>query len=302
MTIAQALKYSTERFKHSNSSSPALDSEVLLGIAIKKGKQFLFTRPEKKLTKKEAGRFLDFVNKRSKGIPVAYLTGQKEFYGLDFYINKHVLVPRPETETLVEVALEKIKSSRSGLKILDVGTGSGCVIIAIAKTASARQKTASSPRARKNGSIRPVMEYYASDTSLEALAAAKQNAKKHGVRINFKIGSLLKPWKNGRFDVIIANLPYLSRINKTIQHEPKQALVAEKKGLALYKGLFGQAALFGHDKRPRLIAIEIDPGQKRQIKKLAADLLPTYAIRFKKDLANKTRLLILSLFHRERHP
>jgi release factor glutamine methyltransferase len=253
---------------------------------------------------------------------MAYLTKEKEFFNLKLIINKNVLIPRPETETLVETVLKKINNSKSRLKILDIGTGSGNIIISLAKalkrtdiarsetTRQSKKKIASSafdgPTEATN------FEFFASDISKRALVVAKRNAKFHKVKIKFKQGSLLVPWKKERFDVIMANLPYGWRAWKNnicaetigLKFEPQSALYTKKQGLELIEKLFQQISHLREvrsDDRatkqslPKYIILEFDPRQKNQIKKLAEKYLPAYECKIIFDLSYQARFLSLSL-------
>jgi len=211
----------------------ALDAEVLLSHTLNKPKSFLYTYPEKKLTQAQVRKYKSLISRRAKHEPVAYITGHKEFYGLDFYVNQHTLIPRPETEALVE----KIIKNKDIHSIADIGTGSGCIAIALAKN-------------------NPKLNIYAIDISSKALTVARKNAKAHKVKnITFKQGNLLEPIKNIKLDAIVANLPYLSEkvYKKNYQHlkyEPKQALYAGKDGLDYYKKLLKQINKLKH--KPQL--------------------------------------------------
>ena len=276
MTITEALKFHD-------------DAAILLSFVLKRDKAFLFTYPEKPLTRKQEQKFRRLVKQRSKGMPVAYLTGKKEFFGLEFFLNRHVLIPRPETEGLVELILGAafVRSQKSGAKILDLGTGSGCIIITLANRLGDPESSSG-------------LRFFASDISKAALKVAQKNAKRHSVEITFKQGDLLKPWlarrslgaggKNQRFDVVVANLPYLAKQTASTKFEPKNALVAKKQGLELIEKLIRQ--IRSHSQiRPFAdsIFLEFDPRQETKIKTLAASLLPGYKIKFFRDLAGLPR-------------
>jgi len=279
--------------KLSGTPSPHLDSDILLSHVIKKPREFLYSHPEKKLTPTQVAKFRKLLSRRSKGEPVAYLTGHKEFYGLDFYVDKNVLVPRPETELLVDEAAEelRIRDQESGFKktaVIDIGTGSGNIIISLAKKL-------------KNCSIK----YFAVDISQKALNVAKKNAIKHKIsgRIKFLHGSLLKPFLNKKLEignwklVILANLPYLSQKqyqqSPSIKFEPKTALVAAENGLALYKKLFQQTKDIACYVPNVTYFLEIDLSQTKSIRRLAKTILPNFNLQIKKDLAGRDRLVVL---------
>lgn len=309
MTIHELIKVAEKKI--TNSTSPALDGEVLLSYVLDKPKEFLLAHPFKKVDPRSEKTYFRLVNKRLLGWPVAYLTKHKEFYNLQLYVDKHVLIPRPETEGLVELIIDTLKSEKRKLKIIDVGTGSGCIIIALAKN------------------LRIKHLYHATDISPQAIKIAKKNAKIYRAKITFGDGNLLEPMRNEKFDVIVANLPYLAKlVDPSTKYEPIGALVAAKKGLKLYEELFQQIAFFsppfkGETKRgshktspsqlsagreggkfslkggekllPRYIFLEIGRDQGRPIKKLAARLLPEYQTKIYKDLHGRTRYALLKL-------
>ena len=312
MTISQALISAIKKLKSKSIKTSALDAEVLLAFVLNKPKAFLYTYPEKNLTQDQLNKFQNFIKRHLKGEPIAYLRGFKEFYGLKFIVNKNVLIPRPETELLAEEVISSLRAPRRGAKqsrdcfvnrpeiksglfprndgytIADIGTGSGCIIIALAKILP----TISDKRL--------AISYYATDISSTALKVAKKNAKIHNVKIKFFQGNLLKPLKNKKIDIIIANLPYepkkqnQSMTAETIglKYEPKIALFAKKNGLYYYEKLLKQ--INGREQKPRLIFCEIDPGQKNSLKNLAKKYLPNYQIEIKKDLAGLNRVFILT--------
>lgn len=320
MTIQKALSIGYRKLKNT-SDSPTLDAEVLFSYALKKPKEHLLVHMNRQVNAKQEKKFLNLIKKRKEGWPVAYLIFEKEFFGLEFYVNKNVLIPRPETETLVEIVVKQINMTyfarprilRSGLKILDLGTGSGCIIISLAKSLSLFPP-----------SLFP-LSYFASDISQKALAVAKKNAKFHKVKVTFKQGDLLKPWlarrpvlrsseseggslgeggKNEHFDVIVANLPYLARLeDPSTEFEPRRALVSGKGGLALYEKLFKQISSLREvrsfdrttkQSQPKYIFVEFHPLQATQIKKLAKKYLPKFKVEFKKDLTKRVRFALLA--------
>ncbi|HRH23918.1 MAG TPA: HemK/PrmC family methyltransferase, partial [Candidatus Magasanikbacteria bacterium] len=229
-TIAQLLKNATQ-------SIDRFDAEILLAHVLKKPREFIIAHPEYLVTKIQNWKMNRLIRLRRQGIPYAHLTGRKGFYGFDFVINKHTLVPRPETELLVELVINSlihIEKSTEKITLIDIGTGSGCIPISILKS-SAYSFTQS----------------FAIDISKKALAVAKKNSKKHHTNITFLHGNLLEPLfkKNTFLDhhsniLLTANLPYLTQAQfdtePTIQHEPIGALVAEDNGLKLYKELLDQ--------------------------------------------------------------
>ena len=291
--------------KYFSKISPS-DLEILISSAIKKPKEFILTHPEYELDKFKIKNLKLKIARRAKGEPIAYITGHKEFYGLDFKINRSVLIPRPETEALPELVISNLKSAiRKNKKIViaDIGTGSGNIIISIAKWL-------------KKSKL-PIANYrlLASDISPKALRLARQNAKKHKVdkKIKFLQGDLLKPFiknkifkiQNSKFKIlIIANLPYLSKkiydsapidIKK---YEPKSALYSPDEGLKHYKGLFQQI------KKLRRVAscelrvasfLEMSPEQKNKLAELIKNYFPQSKTIFHKDLAGKWRVCAINI-------
>jgi release factor glutamine methyltransferase len=285
MTIKEILQQASRQLQKT-SSTPALDAEVLLAYVLKKDRAFLFAHFDKTLSSRQHERYKKLIARREKREPVAYVRRTKEFFGLDFYVDKRALIPRPETETLVEFVLESItkkKWTNSKLKICDVGTGSGCIAVTLAKKL-------------------PLTKIYATDISKKALAVAKINAKKHKVQkqIKFFNGDLLKPIPpNVKFDIIAANLPYLTidqlkMTEEEIQlHEPKIALLAGKEESALYTRLLQQIPKY--IKKDSLVFLEIDPKFKDKFVKeiIKKFKIPKSKIRIKKDLSNLDRIIRL---------
>ena len=265
-----------------------LDAELLISHVTHKSREFLIAHPEYKVGKLESWKVFKLIKKRAKGIPLAYLIGHKEFFELDFMVNKYTLVPRPDTETMVELVLERLMTYDLGHKtvLIDVGTGSGCIPISITKTVKTRFIASQN------------IDIVATDISKQALRIAKKNAKKHNVQITFKHGNLLMPWQStvvrSQSSIIItANLPYLTEHQFTtepsIQHEPKSALVAENEGLALYEELLQQIVSYS---MPNVTCyLEIDPTQSEKIQSLIKKHIPSATFDIKKDLAGLDRIV-----------
>jgi len=265
MTIRQALLKATQQLNQVKINSASLDADVLLTFILNKSKEYLYTYPEKELTKKQTEKYNQLIKKRRQRIPVAYLTNHKEFYGLDFYVNRDVLIPRPLTEQLVEKVINEIeneqKKNKKRITIADIGTGSGCIPVAIKKHL-------------------PQATVYATDISKKALAVAKKNAKKYKTTIKFFRGDLLKPLKNKKIDFLIANLPYLKsdQIKNELTYEPKQAVVGSVNDI---KRLLKEISEL--KQKPEKIFLEIDKRQEKVIKQtikkyqLKAFLVSAYA-------------------------
>jgi len=292
MTISEIIQKYTNKLDY-------LDLEILIANSLGKTREFVLTYPEYKLTKFQISNFKFQINRRLKGEPIAYILGHKEFYGLDFIVNKHTLVPRPETELLVELVLNEISNFQfpiSNLGIVDIGTGSGNIIISIAH---AIQHGAWSMK-QKNTTT-----FLASDISKEALTIAKKNARLNGVdkKIKFLHGDLLKPFLKAKKLmpnklIITANLPYLSKdIYESApidvkKFEPKSALYSPEEGLQHYRELLEQIkklSVISHQSSV-ILFLEFSPEQKILLAKLIKSIFPKTKPEFKKDLAGKWRV------------
>ncbi len=287
--------------KYFSKISPS-DLEILISSAIEKPKEFILTHPEYELDKFKIKNLKLKIARRAKGEPIAYITGHKEFYGLDFKINRNVLIPRPETEQIVKLVISNLKSAiRKNKKIViaDIGTGSGNIIISIAKWL-------------KKSKL-PIANYrlLASDISPKALRLARQNAKKHKVdkKIKFLQGDLLKFLMDKEILfidhcslIIVANLPYLSKkiydsapidIKK---YEPKSALYSHKEGLAHYEKLFKQIKIIiPYYTLHATCYIEMSPEQKNKLAELIKNYFPQSKTIFHKDLAGKWRVCAINI-------
>jgi len=270
----------------------SLDVELILAHVLKKSREFVLAHPESQLTKNQEIKVTQLIVRRLRHEPLAYIFGQKEFYGLNFLVTRDTLIPRPETEMLVEKTLQIVaKNKTTWLNIIDVGTGSGNIIIAVAKNSRKRK-----------------INYFGVDISKKALAVAKHNARKYKLtkKINFLQGNLLAPLKKNIFckntnTLIIANLPYLSsKIYRATalnvkNYEPKSALYSPASGLAHYEKLLKQIKLLNTGHNISTAILEISPEQKPTIKLLALKYLPDAQIDFQRDLAGKWRICEIKL-------
>jgi release factor glutamine methyltransferase len=203
-----------------------LDARVLLRVAIGASDAQLVAHPERVPGERERERFKEFVERRRSGEPVAYITGEREFYSLAFRVTPDVLIPRPETELLVEAALEHVPPD-AGCRVLDLGTGSGCVAVAIARER---------PRARLT----------ATDIAPAALAVARANAATHGADIELIESDWLGALAGRRFDVIVSNPPYVAEADPHLAQgdasfEPHGALASGPAGLDAIEAIVEQA-------------------------------------------------------------
>lgn len=253
-----------------------LDIDCILTYVINKPRSFFYTHPEYECTPAQTKKINVLMRRRNHGEPLAYIVGHKEFFEFDFIVNKHTLIPRPETEMLVEEVL-KNKNIKT---IADIGTGSGCIAIALAKN-------------------HPEMKIYASDISAEALKVARRNAKRHQVKVIFKKGNLLLPYQKISLDAVVCNPPYVpNKVKKSktpetrgLKFEPARALYAGADGLDIYKLFFQQLKKMPHC--PRYIYFEIGYDQAKKITALAKKSFPQSFIETKTDLAGRDRLVII---------
>jgi len=218
LTVLEILKLASDHFQKRGSDSARLDAEVLLAHSLGLQRLDLYLKFDRPLSEDEVGRYRELVAKRAKGEPVAYLVGHKEFMGLDFIVTPAVLIPNPDTEVLVQRAVELAREAGRPFRVADVGTGSGCIAIAIAHYA-------------------PNVEVVGSDVTEEALEVAARNVAAHalGDRVQLVCGDLMAPLTGG-FDLVCGNLPYVA-IDATLAPEvvaqPARALYAERAGSAL---------------------------------------------------------------------
>ncbi|MBU0667639.1 peptide chain release factor N(5)-glutamine methyltransferase [Patescibacteria group bacterium] len=257
-----------------------LGVELLLAHSLNVGRERLFSHPEQEIDSMELQVFQDLFNRFCDGEPVAYLVGKKEFYGLDFLVNDSVLIPRPETELLVDKVMEFCKEESGGVRILDIGTGSGAIAVALAKNL---------PRAR----------VIACDISAEALEVAKENAQMHGVadRTSFVKSDLLANVE-GDFDVVVANLPYIGEKSnnfvskETLNYEPHVALFGGDDGLDLYRKLFVQ--IVGLEWRPKLLLGEFGFLQADAMRELLNKYFVQQGWSIEKDYASIERIFVVT--------
>lgn len=263
--VRTALKRGIAELRDANVPSYTLATELLLLHVLGRDRAWLYAHPEEVVPGLEAHRFLSLILRRANGEPTQYITGKQEFWGLEFEVTPDVLIPRPETEHVIEVALDRlavreIRAGRKqtlsgdGLKIVDIGTGSGCIAIALAKEL-------------------PGARIVATDISPAALAVARRNAARHAFseRIRFIESNLLSDAAisnaatsaahSGLFDLIVSNPPYVGRKEKETlmrevrEHEPELALYGGEEGYEIYAGLIAQAAQ--HLKPGGLLVLEL---------------------------------------------
>jgi release factor glutamine methyltransferase len=282
-SVAQTLLQAAQTLSAAGCDTPRLDAEVLLAHVLGQDRAWLYAHPEYSLDPNQLGDYQALIARRAEREPVAYLTGHKEFFGLDFVVTPGVLIPRPETERLVEIALQMLEagSSSETPAIVDVGTGSGAIAVALATHA-------------------PATRVVAADISAAALVVARRNAIRHGVagRVDFLQSDLLASLK-GPFHLIVANLPYLSRADlaaappEVARWEPRLALEAGPDGLADIRRLLAMAA---SRLRPAgALLAEIGAGQGADVLALANQHFPRATVEIAQDYAGLDRVLIARL-------
>ncbi len=281
-----ALLPQLEEKLRSISPSPALDAQTLLAHITGKPREWLLAHPDYALSPEEQNALNEAISRLQKGEPLPYILGHWEFYGLDFLVTPAVLIPRPETELLVEHALDWLRArlgdTETNLlppRVLEVGTGSGCIAIALAAAL-------------------PSLHITASDISADALEIARKNAARHNVaeRIDFVQANLLEsPLTPAPFDLILANLPYIpTELLKTLpvsQSEPALALDGGEDGLSLMRGLLDAAPQ--HLAPGGMILLEIEASQGAAALSLAYDAFSQADIKLFQDLAGRDRLLAI---------
>ncbi len=269
-----------------------LEAEILLAFVLKKDRMWLISHSDAPVNDLHIRRFNVLVKQRVQHEPIAYILGEKDFYGRPFFVNRHTLIPRPETELIAETVVGT-RHAVSLPIIWDVGTGSGALAVTLACEM-------------------PDATLIASDVSAPALVVAKKNAKRHGVekRITFVKADLLNQkiqtilvLKNAPTLIISANLPYLPMSDKNIlapdvvKFEPSSALFCERDGMELIIKLLDQIALAKHTWHFSSITIllEFDPPQAKELQKIAKSTFPGATVRVLKDLAKRNRVLLIQI-------
>ena len=288
MTIKKTLIQSINTLTEAGIPNPELDARILVKHVTNLDEATLIKNMNQLISNRLIRRIETLVARRAQNEPLAYILVKKEFFGFNFMVNKNVLIPRPESEWLVEQSLDYLKNHKSKLKtVLDMGTGSGCIIISIM-------------RQLKEERSKLTVSAFAADNSAEALKVALQNAKNNGtLNIEFIESDLFKNISvDIKFDLIIANLPYvpdnltMEQSSNTILFEPQDAIFASDNGTSIIKKFLTEAKKHLKD-MDSLILIELDPRNAEELAKFAkkagykADLI--------EDLAGKKRYLKTAL-------
>ena len=253
MTIENILNQGANILKASQIPSPYLDSQILLSKSINKSKKQLILNPKETLSTEQLKIFYNFIERRKKGEPVAYLINKKEFWNYEFYVDKSVLIPRPDTELLIEEVL-KIYSNKSQLQVLDIGTGSGCILLSILKE-------------------RPYFYGTGIDISKKSINISNFNANKLSLtnRVKF-IHSSVDNFNIGKYDIIVSNPPYIELLNlrylekDVVNFEPKLALSGGFDGFSKIKKVISKASTL--IKKNGKFILEIGFNQKNRVKKI----------------------------------
>jgi release factor glutamine methyltransferase len=280
-TVGRALNSARERLNEAECDTASLDAQVILAHVLEVDRSWLFAHHDYKLTAEQADAFTDLIARRMAHEPVAYLVGKREFYGLDFHVDPRVLIPRPETELLVDAVLDYFNDSTvARVVVADVGTGSGAIALSIACNCSQAH-------------------IYAIDVSDDALAVARRNVQRLDERhqVTLAQGDLLTPLPE-RVHAIVANLPYISsklypELDADVRDfEPQLALEAGPEGLDAIHRLLRQATHFLHPNG--VIFLEIGHDQGEAVTHLAQQLFPAaQTISVRKDYHGRDRLVTI---------
>ena len=276
MKLEIVIKDAFHKLKKNNIKSALLDSEILLSKAIKKNREFIILNSNYDVSKKDNFYFQELINQRLKGKPVSYLTGKKFFWKYEFFVNEKVLIPRPDTEIIIDQVL-KIYKKKNKINFLDIGFGSGCILLSILKE-------------RKDFKGTGV------DISKHALKVSKINAYKLGVKNRTKLyKSNIDKFSNGKYDLIISNPPYIKNLDfkylekDVIKFEPKVALNGGLDGTSEIRKVIKKSSEL--IKNSGKLILEIAYNQKKEVKQILREN-SFYINSVVKDLANNDRCII----------
>ena len=275
MTIKQTLAKGTIILKSNDIDSPKLKARLLLQYVLKKTRQYLIVYDNEEVGKKEQWEYFVNIDKLAKGVPLQHITHTQEFMKMDFYVDENVLIPRPDTEILVEEVIN-IAKRMDKPKILDLCTGSGAIAISIAKNV-------------QNA------EVYAVDISEKALDVASKNAQRLEAKVRFIKSDLFKNLKNMKFDIIVSNPPYIKKediqyLSEDVKKEPQIALDGGYDGLDFYRKISKQA--IDYLKFGSFLCFEIGYDQKEEVTEIIENLEHYKGTYCKKDLCGNDRIII----------
>ncbi len=276
MNIENILNEGIRTLKQSKIPNPQLDSEILLSNSIKRDKKYIILNPKELLNSEQVETFKNLIERRRKKEPVAYLINKKEFWKDEFFVNKNVLIPRPDTELIIEQVL-KIYSKDSQLQVLDIGTGSGCILLSILKE-------------------RPNFYGTGIDISKKSINVSKLNAKQLNLTSRVKFfHSSVDNFKIGKYDLIVSNPPYIELFNlkylekDVISFEPKLALSGGFDGFSKIRKVINKAKNL--IKKSGKFILEIGFNQKNKVKKILKEE-GFYVNKAIRDYGNNDRCII----------
>lgn len=276
MNIENILKEGIKILQKNKIANPQLDSEILLSNSIKRDKKHIILNPKEVLNSEQLGKFKSLIERRKKGEPIAYLINKKEFWKDEFFVNKDVLIPRPDSELIIEQVL-KIYSKDDQLQILDIGTGSGCILLSILKERS---------------------NFYGTgiDISKKSINVSKFNAKQLHLtnRVKF-FHSSVDNFNNGKYDIIVSNPPYIEQLSlkylekDVVNFEPKLALSGGFDGFSKIRKVINKASIL--IKKNGKFILEIGFNQKNKVIKILKEE-GFYVNKAIKDYGNNDRCII----------
>lgn len=275
MTIKEAITKGMIMLKSNNIESPKLKSRLLLQYVLDEPRQYIIVYDKKEITKKQQWEYFINIEKLTKGIPLQHITHRQEFMKMDFFVDENTLIPRPDTEILVEEVI-KIAKQKYNPKILDLCTGSGAIAISLKKYV-------------------PNSEIIGIDISEKAIEVANKNANKLNVDVKFIKSDLFERLKKEKFDIIVSNPPYIKKeeikkLSKEVQKEPELALDGGIDGLDFYRKITSQA--IEYLKTESFLCFEIGYNQKNDVMQIIEDQQNYKNIYCKKDLYGYDRVIV----------
>lgn len=276
MIINEALFIGIRELKNNNISDSNLKAKLILSSVLDVSKEYILIHGNEEFPVEKMNEYFEDIERVSKGEPLQYVTNIQSFFGMDFYVDRNVLIPQPDTEVLVETAIKIIKKQNKKVEVLDLCTGSGVIAVSVAK--------------QKN------TEVTASDISEKALKIAKRNSSMHNTKVNFIKSDLFKNI-NGKFDIILSNPPYIETeviktLSSDVKAEPIIALDGGKDGLDFYREIAQNAK--NHLSTNGYLIVEIGNNQKDEVTKILKEngYENIYCI---KDYAQNNRVIVSNL-------
>lgn len=252
MTIGTWLNYARDKLENAGIGTARLDSQVLLADILQRDRSWLMAHLDTIVTDEAHAELDDQLNERAQHVPLAYIRGKTEFYGREFIVNEHTLEPRPETETMIDMLLDLVRSNaQQNINIADIGTGSGCIAATTKLEA-------------------PQLHVVATDIDEMCIKTAGENAKNLVADITLLKGNLIEPLNKTNVDIILSNLPYVPtkyKLNRAATFEPLQAIFGGSDGLDYYRELFAQ--LDARQQKPKQVLTESLPFQHLELAEIA---------------------------------